>query len=190
LDLKKELIHSRNMTVNCYETEEDRLIVEGSLTDERIFPYVIHALHTNHEPGIMHHIVLTMELSIPGMKILSLQAEMPTVPDEGCRDIKDAVQKLAGRSIQPGFTNEVRQLLGKGAGCLHLTNLILAMSSAAFQGLWSYLSRVRDGVAPPLPGVDAGVHAAMFINSCFMWREDGPFVNRFRQQAKTEGKNS
>jgi len=27
--MKKELIHSRKITVNCYETDEERLIVEG-----------------------------------------------------------------------------------------------------------------------------------------------------------------
>jgi hypothetical protein len=182
--LKKELIHSRNIVVNCYETDEERLIVEGFLTDERLFPYVVHALHTNHDPGVIHHIGITMELSIPEMKIISIRADMPTVPDPGCRDTKGAVEKLAGQSIRPGFTNEVKQRLGKTNGCLHLTNLILAISSAAVQGLWSYLSRVRDGVAPPLPGIDIGVQGAMFIDSCLMWREDGPFVSRFRQQMK------
>ena len=87
------------------------------------------------------------------MKIVSIMAEMPVVPDAGCRDIKEAVQKLEGRFIRPGFTAEVRDLFGKAAGCLHLTNLILAMNSAAVQGLWSYLSRMREG-ARPLPSRD------------------------------------
>jgi hypothetical protein len=177
--VRKELIHSRNVTVNCYETDEEKLIVEGYLTDERFSPYVIHALNEKHDPGIMHHLALTMELSIPQMKIFSLKADMPVVPDAGCRDIKDAVQKLVGQSIRPGFTNVVKELFGKGAGCLHLTNLILAMSSAAVQGMWSYLSRVRKGVTPPIPGTDG----ELLLDSCYMWRTDGPFVKKFQQRA-------
>ena len=108
------------------------------------------------------------------MKILSITAAMPVVPDAECRTIKDALQKLEGRFIRPGFTGEVRVLFGKAAGCLHLTNLILAMSSAAVQGLWSYLSRMREGAAPSLPVTDS----SLLIDSCHMWRKEGPFMEK------------
>ena len=185
--MKKELIHSRKVIVNCYETDTERLIVEGFLTDERLFPYIIHALHETREAGLMHHVALTMELTIPQMKIVSIMAEMPVVPDAGCRDIKEAVQKLEGRFIRPGFTGEVRDLFGKAAGCLHLTNLILAMSSAAVQGLWSYLSRMREGAVPSLPATDG----SMLIDSCHMWRKEGPFVEKIRKlrMAQSEKKS-
>jgi hypothetical protein len=176
--LKKELIHTRKIAVNCYETDEDRLIVEGSLLDERLFPFMIHALNERREAGPMHHVVLTMELSLPRMEILSLKTEMPVVPDDGCREIQQGMQKLIGRFIRPGFTSEVRDLLGKAEGCLHLTNLLLAMSSAAVQGLWTLLSRVREGINPPLPKTDGSI----LLNSCYMWREGGPFEEKIRQR--------
>ena len=178
MDLKRELIHSRKIIVNCYEADAQRLVIEGFLTDERLFPYIIHALGEKREAGLMHHVALTMELTIPEMRIVSVVAEMPIVPDAGCREIKKAVQRLNGRCIRPGFTNEVRALFGKAAGCLHLTNLIIAMSSAAVQGLWSYSSRVREGASPPLPKADG----SMIIDRCHMWRQDGPFVDNFRKR--------
>lgn len=176
--MKKELIHTRKITVNCYETDEDRLIVEGILVDERLFPFMIHALNEQREAGLMHHFALIMELSIPHMEILSLKTEMPVVPDAGCREIRQRMQKLAGHFIRPGFTNEVKDLLGKADGCLHLTNLLLAMNSAAVQGLWTLVSRVREGKAPPLPKTDGSI----LLNSCYMWREGGPFEERIRQR--------
>ncbi len=184
--LKKELIHSRKIEVNCYETDGERLIVEGFLTDERLFPYIIQALRETRKAGLMHHVAMTMELTIPDLKIVSITAEMPVVPDAGCRDIKDAVQRLQGRCIQPGFTGEVRDLIGKAAGCLHLTNLILAMSSAAVQGLWSYLSRVRGGAAHSLPATDG----SMLIDSCHMWRKEGPFVQKIRKHRMAPSEKS
>lgn len=179
--MKKELIHSRKIEVNCYETDAERLVVEGFLTDERLFPYIIHAIRETREAGLMHHVAMTMELTIPDLKIFSITAEMPVVPDAGCRDIRDAVQKLQGRCIRPGFTGEVRDLIGKAAGCLHLTNLVLAMSSAAVQGLWSYLSRIREGAALSLPATDG----SMLIDSCHMWRKEGPFVKKIRKNKMT-----
>ncbi|MBU2055646.1 MAG: DUF2889 domain-containing protein [Proteobacteria bacterium] len=176
--MKKDLIHSRKITVNCYETDEEELIIEGSLIDERLFPFQIHALNERREAGPIHHIALSMKLSVPQLEIISLNSEMPVVPDAGCREIKDAVQKLAGRHIRPGFTNEARELFGKTEGCLHLTNLLLAMSSAAIQGLWSHFSRIRQGKTPPLPPTDP----LMLLNSCHMWRKDGPFVERIERR--------
>jgi hypothetical protein len=182
--LKKELIHSRKISVNCYETDTERLIVDGLLTDERFFPYFIRRLREKREAGPIHRVALTMELTLPEMKIVSIMAQMPVVPDPGCRDIIESVNQLEGRFIRPGFTNEVRTLFGRTLGCLHLTNLILAMSSAAIQGLWSYLSRMREGAVPSLPATDG----SMLIDSCHMWRKEGPFAEkiRLRSMAKAE----
>jgi hypothetical protein len=176
--LKKELIHTRTIKVNCYETDEDRLIVEGYLLDERLFPYLIHTLNERRDAGPMHHLILTMELSIPGMKIISIKTQMPVTPDTGCREISEVMQRLVGHCIRPGFTNEVRGLIGKEAGCLHLTQLILTMSSSAVQGLWSLFSREREGKRPPFPGIDTSI----LKNSCYMWRENGPFVEKIRRR--------
>ncbi len=182
--MKKELIHTRTITVNCFEADDERLIVEGSLTDERHYPYVLHALNQQRDAGLMHQMTLTMELTIPQLEIISLTAEMPVIPDQGCGDVKAAVQKLVGHRIQPGFTTQVRALFGKAAGCVHLTNLILTMASAAVQGLWSYFSRSREGGALSLPDMDG----SMLLDSCYMWRKDGPFVRTVRRRAAA-GKN-
>ena len=184
--MKKELTHTRTIQVNCYETDESSLIVEGYLLDERLFPYLIHALNERHEAGPMHHFIVTMELSIPGMKILSLKTQMPVTPDAGCRDISEVMQTLVGRSIRPGFTNEVRGVIGKEAGCLHLTQLILAMGSAAVQGLWTVYSRERGGRRPPFPEIDSSI----LLNSCYMWRENGPFVEKVRRRRILPGEQS
>jgi hypothetical protein len=140
------------IAVHCYETDEETLIIEGSLTDERLFPFVIHAINKKRGAGLMHQITVTIELSIPQLKIISAKAERPAVPEEGCRDIKEAIRKLAGLSIQPGFTNETRKILGKVSGCLHLTNLILSMrSAAAWGGLELLQSREGRVSCPGLP---------------------------------------
>ncbi|MDD5712432.1 MAG: hypothetical protein PHY31_06725, partial [Smithellaceae bacterium] len=59
-------------------------------------------------------------------------------------------------------------------------NLIIAMCSAAVQGVWAYYSRVRTDGKARIPITDG----AMVINSCWMWREDGPFVKRIEEAFK------
>ncbi len=183
--MKKELIHKRTISVNCYETDEERLIVEGSLTDERLFPYVIHALNEKRDAGLMHHMTLTMELTIPDMKILSIMAEMPVVPDAGCSDVKEAVQKLEGRFIRPGFTNEVRATLRKGVGMSSSDESDTGDEFGRRSGIVVLLQPFEGrGAALSLPGTDG----SMLLDSCHMWRKEGPFVEKIRQRRMAERK--
>ena len=123
----KELIHTRNISVRCYETEEAALLVEGSLADERLFPFFLYSANEARGPGVVHHMSIRLRLALPELKILDADAEMPVVPVFECREIAESVRRLIGLRIRPGFTNEVRRLLAKTAGCLHLTHLILVL---------------------------------------------------------------
>lgn len=174
---KKDLIHSRTISVNTFEEDDETISIEGSLVDERYNPYIIYATQESHEPGIVHHMKVDMTLSIPSLRILSIVAEMPVVPNGDCLEIKNSVKKAQGMEIKPGFTSDLRNLLGNINGCIHLTNLIQVMASSAVQGIWTYFSRLRGGQRVKMPNTDMG----MVINSCWMWREDGPFLRRIRK---------
>ena len=176
----KELIHTRNISVRCYETGEAAILVEGSLADERLFPFFLYSAGESRDPGVIHHMIIRLRLSLPALTILAAEAEMPAVPVSECREISGSVRKLIGLRIGPGFTNEVRRLLAKTAGCQHLTHLILAMSSAAVQGVWTYYSRKRQGGQVGKPEMDG----AMIVDSCWLWRGDGPLAARFRKSGE------
>ena len=172
---KKELIHSRNIQVNCFETGEEYILVEGWLTDERLFPCVLYSTGETRDPGVFHHMAASMTVSLPDLAIISIAADMPVVPVETCREIKDCVQKLVGLQIRHGFTDTVRLLIGYTEGCVHLMNLILAMGSAAIQGAGSYYSRKRDSVPMKMPTA-ADMDRSVLVNTCWLWREDGPLM--------------
>ena len=76
----KELIHTSNISVRCYETEEAALLVEGSLADERLFPFFLYSANEARGPGVVHHMSIRLRLSLPELKILDADAEMPVVP--------------------------------------------------------------------------------------------------------------
>jgi hypothetical protein len=146
---------------------------------------VIHALSETHDAGLMYHITLTMDLFIPQMKIISMKAEMPAVPDNGCHDIRDAVQKCTGLSIRPGLTNETLNIPGNTSGCRPLANIIIFKSSAADQG-GSYCCRIREGcTALPLQATDG----SMLIDSSYVSRENGPVAEKIRHRNTGENGN-
>jgi hypothetical protein len=185
---KKEKIHTRVITVNSYETGEGTIHVEGLLTDERFYPSLYYSRNKYIDPGIVHKMTVQLDIALPDLEIRQATAVMNEVPIDDCREIETFVKKLVGLRIQPGFTRKVRSLLGGVEGCLHLTNLILTMGSAAVQGFWAYFSRRREGASGvKAPGFDPG----LLKDSCWLWREDGPLYARIRklqeEKKKPEG---
>jgi len=167
---KGELIHSRNISVNTYESNDGGIIIEGMLTDERFSPYIHYFTNETLDGGILHSFLVRMKLSAPALKIVDIEVEMPVVPFPACEEIRGTFARLKGHEIKPGFSSLVKELVGNAQGCLHLNNLILDMGSAAVQGMWAHFSKKREQQAPRL----TKTNAKMLFNSCWMWREEGP----------------
>jgi hypothetical protein len=174
----RERLHSRTMTIETFDTGEETITVEGTLEDRRFFSSRAFSRSGTVEPGFIHHLTVTMKLALPRLEITDIEAGMPVIPHAECIEIKDAVKRLKHIVIRPGFTDEVQRLFGKTQGCIHMMNLILAMGSAAVQGMWSYYSRKKmdDGQAK-MPDVDE----TMLLDSCWVWRKDGPFVEKLKK---------
>lgn len=165
------LIHSRNITVNTFELGENELFIEGILQDHRYFPSYLYTAREYIDEGTIHDIRVKLKISLPELVIEEAGAEMETVPNELCKEVKDMLQILVGMRVRKGFTYAVKTRMGGRQGCLHMVNLILAMGSAAVQGQWAYYSRRRhEGQEETAPDTDLSLVA----NSCHLWRENGP----------------
>ncbi len=173
-------IYTRSITIDCYEQDEETLLLEGTLADERFFPYLVYATGNSEDPGIIHGFSVSMILELPSMTIKNVTAQMPTIPMPGCDEARASLEKLNNLQVKPGLANEVRKIIGKTEGCLHLTNLILSMLAAAMQGVWAYYSRIKG--ERPLQAPD--VNLSFMIDSCWMWRENGPLATRIRTLLK------
>jgi len=180
---EKTLIHSRNITTKTYELRRNELLVEGVLEDVRLFPSQLYGARKTIDAGTVHRIVVRLSISLPETLITAAEAEMETVPSEICRQVRGIVTKLIGIRINRGFTKIVKEMIGGRKGCLHMTNLILAMASAAIQGQWAYYARMRDESLAQLPEADLTVVA----DSCWLWRTDGDYYNHIvRRMEKQE----
>ena len=174
--IKGTPVHERRFKLRTYPLENDQLVVEGWLRDERF----VQGFHWNGEPrqpGVVHLMCVRMLIGDWPVTILDAEAEMPEIPHKLCPTTLEEVKKIIGLQITSGYSEKVTHLLGGVRGCNHLTHLIVVMGTAALHGYWTHHSRNRH----PIPGsLDEFKGLSSLINSCRLWREDGPIMDGIR----------
>jgi hypothetical protein len=183
---KKERIHSRTITVNTYEIDDSSLLVEGDLVDERFFPSFYYSRNEFLDPGIVHDIRVEMKVNLPRLDITEARAQMRKIPIKDCLGVESSAEKIVGLRIKPGFSRDLKERLGGTAGCLHMTTLIYHMGAAAVQGMWAWYSRKREGGSTRSLDYDPGI----LKDSCWLWREDGPFFEKVKELRGERGKKA
>lgn len=177
-------IHERNLTIRTSEMEGERLLIEGTLKDERFFASYFYSARKFVDPGIIHLIKVRLTVSLPELIIVEAEARMDAVPNDICREVRDAVKKIEGLRIHRGFRSQLLKRMGGTAGCLHMANLVIAMASATVQGQWAFYSRKREKEPVRAPKMDS----SLLRDSCWLWRGDGPFYENILQREKDGGK--
>ena len=174
---KGEKVHTRNIEVTTYAYDGQRIIVEGSLKDDRF--QESHVITGETFPGgVIHHMVIRLLVNCSNLMIEDIDVDLISVPREVCRETIDCLAPIKGLTITKGFTSKVKKLAGGNKGCTHLVELILAMAPAVFQGFGAHQSRKPSKIDSD--------HAQMIlqflVNTCRTWREDGPFVEMFKKK--------
>ncbi len=166
------------MDVKTYPADEGRLVIEGRLRDDRYVP----GTHWNGEPfppGVIHNMAARFLIGDWPPVILDAEAEMFDIPNQQCPTTLDVMETLKGLSIVSGYGSEVRKRLGGVKGCAHLTQLVLVMGLAAVHGTWTERARTPRPV-PTTPEAFTGL--SQLVNSCRLWREDGPILAELREE--------
>ncbi len=176
--IKGTPVHERRLELRTYPLENNQLVVEGWLRDERL----VQGFHWNGEPrhpGVVHLMCVRMLIGDWPVTILDAEAEMPETPHALCPSTLEEVKKIIGLQIVSGYSENVAHLLGGVRGCNHLTHLIVVMGTAALHGYWTHYSRKRH----PIPrSLDEFRGLSSLINSCKLWGEDGPIMEEIREK--------
>jgi hypothetical protein len=175
---KHEKIHTRQITVTTYDTDEEAVIVEGVLKDDRL-SQIHRPTGENVAPGTVHHMIIRMKVSRPRLIIEDVDVDMPTVPHDECPETRNSLKPIIGMRISGGFTNSVKDLVGGPKGCAHLVALLVSMASAAVQGAWTALSR-----KPHQPTGYVSKAMNSIVDTCRIWRKDGPKLAEAREKLK------
>ena len=120
---------------------------------------------------------IRMVVAGPELVIEDIEVDMPQTPRADCREAETSLQPVIGMSIRAGFTNRVKEAIGGPAGCSHLVGLLLSMAPAAVQGFWSNVVR------KPYNPADYSKQAMdIVLDTCHVWRSDGPLVEEYREK--------
>ena len=107
------------------------------------------------------------------MQIEQAEATMPHHPRKECPEVLPWIRNLEGLEIAPGYSMKVKKAIGGIKGCAHLTSLVIAMGESAVQGYWAAYEKGRKGLRDKT--------IKKFMNTCHLWKEDGPIVRALRE---------
>jgi hypothetical protein len=167
---KQSKIHTRDIRLTTYPCTDDRVLVQGILKDQR-YIRVFDVTGNARAPGMVHHMSVTLLIAPNPVTIVQAEAQMLTVPMTECPSTLDLLEQLIGVEIKSGFSSQIRKIMGGNRGCTHLCTLVVAMGQEIFQG---WLTQKRSKETPLPVSLDAVEEKEFLIDSCRMWKKDGP----------------
>ena len=173
----KKLVHTREISMRTFNLGGHYILVEGSLIDHRYQPRHNEA---SEESELVHNMVIRLKVKGPGMLIEQAEATMPHHPREECTEVLPWIRNLMGLEIAPGYSLKVKKVIGGIKGCAHLTSLVIAMGESAVQGYWTAYGAERGRMGLREQTIKK------FINTCHLWKEDGPIVKGLRETLESQ----
>jgi hypothetical protein len=171
----KKRVHTREIVMETFDLGRHSILVEGRLVDHRYPPE-----QSEKESRPLHHMVIQLKVKGPQMVIEEAVAKMPHHPRKECPAMLPWVQNLEGLEIASGYSVKVKKAIGGAKGCAHLASLVISMGESAVQGYWAAYGLRRGKL---------GLHEETlrrFINTCHLWKEDGPILRGFREKLKSQ----
>lgn len=166
-NLMKKQIHQRDITASTFEVDDTSIIVQGVIMD-RSMETIYKVSGEKSPPSVYHHMVVRWLVKIPGMQIIDLEVEMPTVPVDECLETQNMLKKIIGVYISGFFTRNIGTLYGGTKGCAHIKSLLMLMGTTTIQGYWCHISRNKKILKQNLKDM-----AHSIKDTCHVWREDG-----------------
>ena len=177
---KGEPVHTRAITTTTYSLGDDTVLVQGILKDNSLAQTYSITTGDKREPGVIHELTISLLIKGPLLRIEDVDVKMSHVPRQDCREMKNSLQPLKGKTIVPGFTSWVKSTFGGPKGCTHLNALLIAIAPAAVQGFWT--NRVRRPLN--IREASRGMEAGYLIDTCWVWRADGELAKEFQSSYK------
>lgn len=181
MQMAEEKAHERTITIATYPAGPERVIVEGSLVDRRLNDYYL-MTGEKRPAGVIHHMLVRLLVETMGFSIEDVEVDLVAVPREECAEVRHTLDCIKGEKIARGFSGRMKTLLGGVKSCTHLMTLLIAMGPAALQGIFS--SRARkptDMTAMIADPSRVSFFLKTLLNTCRVWREDGPAMKRLRE---------
>jgi hypothetical protein len=166
---RRELKHTRAITVQAYAREDGLWDIDARISDIKTFDTTLASgIRPAGEP--VHDLALRVTIDT-SMTIVGAEASSDAVPYPGhCNRIGPAYERLVGLSLMKGFRAGVKERLGGVEGCTHLTELAQVLPTAAIQAFAGTVFKTRDHAD------DTGAEKPFQLDRCHALRSDGEAV--------------
>lgn len=126
-------IHTRSIDCNGYQRDDGLWDIEGRLLDTKSYSFENADRGGINAGEPIHSMAVRLTLD-DDLVVQSAEALTEAGPFSLCGDITDVFDKLVGLKIGRGWRKAVQEVMGRTAGCTHLTDMILGpMAVTAFQ---------------------------------------------------------
>ncbi len=130
--VEREPLHRRSIEIHGYKRADGLFDIEGHLVDTK--PVDIRLSAGIRKAGDPVHDMWLRITVDRGLRIVDASASMDAMPYiDQCDNIEPAYRKLIGLTIGPGYSRQVKELLGGVRGCTHVTELAGILATVAFQ---------------------------------------------------------
>ncbi len=128
----REPLHTRKVRCQGFRRDDGLYDIEGTLIDVKSVDF--HNMDRGHvRPGEpIHEMWLRLTVDID-FNVIDVEARSVWGPYTICGDITPNFKRLKGLTIQRGWTQKTRELLGGTQGCTHLVELLGPIATTAFQ---------------------------------------------------------
>lgn len=128
----RQPLHHRDITVRGYKRDDGMFDIEGHLHDTKEVDFNV-ASGRRAAGESIHSMWLRITIDRT-LTIVDAEAATDAMPYVGhCDTIAPDYKKLIGLALRPGFSSQVKQLLGGTSGCTHVTDLVGIVATTAFQ---------------------------------------------------------
>ncbi|MGY4257853.1 hypothetical protein ACVI1L_004921 [Bradyrhizobium sp. USDA 4516] len=166
--VEREFLHRRTIEACGYRRCDQLWDIEARLIDSKANMYR-NPWRGEVPPGEpMHDMWLRLTVD-SSFRIHALALASDKNPYPACSEAVSAFAPLVGLKIEPGWKKQFREQLGGVASCVHLTELLGAIASAAFQTILPVLYDEGAFSTQPRPGL---------IDSCVAYRRNGEVVRQ------------
>ncbi|MFQ5971951.1 MAG: DUF2889 domain-containing protein [Alphaproteobacteria bacterium] len=167
---QRELIHERHVHCHGYRRADGLWDIEGHLTDTKTYDFENQDRGTVEAGTPVHDMWIRLTID-DRFLVRDVIAVTDRGPFRVCADITPNFQRLKGLKIGPGWSRNVRRLLGGTEGCTHLVELLGPMATTAFQTIFPL--RQREAESKRTPG-----RKPRLLNTCHVFKSDGETVRK------------
>lgn len=183
---ERKPMHQRTLEFQGFARADGLWDIEGRLRDCKPFDH----LNYRNEPLAARTPVhdMSVRLTLNGAyEVVEIQAAMDASPFGVCPRAVAQLQSLKGARLGAGWRQALKSRLPRSASCTHLSELLQATATVAFQTLG--LGGAPEGTNP-LAHLGSGETPPFFVDQCHAWRADGEVVRevfpRFAKKPRLE----